>query len=140
MRTTDEINAELEAIKTRDIEKIDKSLEDCNKTLMVKLLTGEPYEAWLAKQFQGHLQVIFEFSKLNPIPEQATRNALEGNDHIATIIAKLGWDYADDFKAVTQDMLTHFEEVVKLKRELEQINAAMTPSASVGAQTSATLH
>jgi hypothetical protein len=121
MRTVEEINAEIEALRTRTVISIEQALDRAQATMAERTENGEPYEKWLAKQYHGHLQVIYRLSSLNPIPMDGTLMALEGNTCLAQIIRRLGWDNAECFQIVADDMLLHFTQVVKLKKELAEL-------------------
>lgn len=125
MRTLDEVNAELDVMKARETKHVDAAIAKADVVLADKLNNGTPCEQWIAKQYQGHLQIVYEFSKLDPIPIEGTFNALRGNGFIAEIIGMLGWPDAECFKVVTDDMMQHFQEVTKLKMELAQIEQSM---------------
>lgn len=140
MRTLDEVNAELDVLKARDTKHVDAAIAKADVVLADKLNNGTDCEKWIAKQFQGHLQIVYEFSKLDPIPVQGTFNALEGNGHIAEIIAMIGWPDAECFKVVTDDMMQHFQEVTKLKIELAQIEQSMQQISAICLLTNHSLH
>ena len=141
MRTLEEINADLDKLKVRDTKHVDAAIVKADIVLADKLNNGTDTEKWIAKQYQGHLQIVYEFSKLDPIPVQGTFNALEGNGHIAEIMAMIGWPDAACFKVVTDDMMQHFKDVTKLKLELMQLEQEMNPGpVAVTPTQSNTLH
>lgn len=139
MRTLDEVNADLDKLKARDTKHVDAAIVKADIVLADKLEHGTPCEQWIAKQYQGHLQIVYEFSKVDPIPVHGTFNALQGNGFIAEIIGMIGWPDAECFKVVTDDMMEHFTEVTKLKIELAQIAESMKQVSAMPVNSS-TLH
>lgn len=119
-----EIEAELEEIKLRNLDEVNEALNKTDAVIVDKLEHGTAAEQWLAKQYKGHLMLIYQWSTINPLPVEPSFTALDGNVQIATIIQSLGWPEADCFRLVADDMMRSFQDVVKLKAEAQAIQDA----------------
>lgn len=133
MRTADEIKADIESLTNKEDPQIQEALEKISKCIISKVGqegTIASHERWLGLQFHGHLQAIGSLSNLDPIPVEATFQALHGNVSVAKIIELLGWEDHDAFKLVALDMLNHFISFVRPKTELTELTGEIQQFAS----------
>src|SRR5690242_9471718 len=113
MRTIAEIEAELARLAVI-AEPLQTALDVVQEVIADKLKGPDSAEVWLAKQFDGHLLIIFKLSGQNPIPADATCQALSGLLSIAQIIQRIGWPDGNAFIVLAEDMMKHFKKAGEL--------------------------
>lgn len=124
MRTAEEITKEIEELRTRTLGSIEKAFEKVNERMAERLVSGTDEDKWIAKQYHGHIGMVYHLSTVSPLPIDATKTALDGLKSLALIVDRLGWADSACFIIVANDMLQHFEDVIRLKKELLELSPA----------------
>lgn len=141
MRTKAEIEEELASMAAISPElqaRLDAVGEVCHK-----LLNDDNLETqWLARQYDGHMSIIFRLSEQSPIPAREELIALRALVTIATIIERLGIEKGSEFVFLANEMLTHFETAIRLRAEIEALDRQSAPKipAASAMPASSTVH
>jgi len=118
MRTAEEITKEIAAKREEALGSINVALDKANETMADRLKNGPSEDKYLVKQFTGHMGIIHHLSTVQPLPIEATKIALAGLKDLAVVIDRLNWVNSACFVIIADDMIQHFEDVMRLKDEL----------------------